>query len=263
MRLIPGRHVVCMVALLSVWLGCGAPSPNSDTEVDASRVAGAPELPELDDYYPSLDEGRIEVAPPKGWHRPPRSSKYVLRIQKSAKSKYPSVVITAEEYAGEGIVHVTSENVETFADQMAVALKKDRSDIEPTRIGDFVGIAYRRRGREAKSISRILELLYLDTVVAGRKYSIELRCEDGSLEQDQAYLHAVVKGIRFLESEAQQGETRPEAEKKQEPEEEAPQTPQKQAEAKPETPKKEPKTKLDKEGDIELDLDKLDELLKE
>ncbi|HUT89980.1 MAG TPA: hypothetical protein VMY37_10805 [Thermoguttaceae bacterium] len=260
--------VVWLVVPLGLPAGCGT-GPDDASPKKRSTVVGTQELPSLSDYLPPLDGGRIEFAPPKGWNVPPASSDYVVRVRKSAKENYPSIVVTAED--SEGIANVTAENVKEFAGQVAAAVEKDKSAVKPM-IGKFVGVAYRKRAKVRKPVTRILEVLYLETAVAGRKYRIELRCEEGSLEKSQPYLFAVVEGIRFLEAGPDE---KPEetAATKEEPEEE----PQKDKEGAPEAkqgakqepkagPKAEPKEKAKKkakeEGGLELDLDKLDKLLK-
>jgi hypothetical protein len=152
-----------------------------------------------------LDENRLRIAPPKGWSVPPRSSKYVFRAQKSTGSNYPCIIVTAEQYTGKGIADVGRENVEEFAGRVAAALEKDRSAVQPIEIGDFVGVTYQKRAKEPRSLSKVIELLFLDTVVGGREYSIHLRAKDGSLEEGRPCLYAVVNGIEFLQSGTQEG----------------------------------------------------------
>ena len=268
--------VVWLVIPLGLPAGCGT-GPDDPSPGKSPTVVSTQELPSLGDYLPPLDGGRIEFAPPKGWNVPPASSDYVVRVQKSAKENFPSIVVTAED--SEGIANTSAENVKEFAGRVAAAVKKDKSAVTPMEIGKFVGVAYRKRAKVKKPVTRILEVLYLETVVAGRKYRIELRCEEGSLEESQPYLFAAVKGIKFLEKGADE-KPRETAEKQEEPEEEPQKDkPQKDKEGAGEAkqgakqepkagPKAEPKEKekakkkAKEEGGLELDLDKLDKLLK-
>ena len=198
MRLFP----VCRVGLLLLFIGAvlGCDAANEQKPSTRSSAVNAKELPELDDYFPPLDDGGIEVAPPKGWHLPPRSNKYVFRAQKSDQDNYPSILITAEDYDAAGISNVSKENVEQFAARVAEAVGKDKSEVSRIELGTFVGAAYRKRAKVRTPVTRILELLRLETVAAGRKYCLELRSEDGFLKQDQAYLFAVAQGIKFLKA---------------------------------------------------------------
>ena len=104
----------------------------------------------------------------------------------------------------------------------------------------------------------------LETVVAGRKYYVELRTEEGSLERDEPYLLALAGGIKFLQAESHEEPKEPAGE-------ETKGKPEKQSE---EADKEEPKPKIIKEkkklakppkkdAGLKLDLDKLDEILKE
>jgi hypothetical protein len=266
------ERVVLAAAWFGLLAGCGGPSPqdapegrgDSASPPRPSDATGVETLAELGDYLPPLDDGRIEVAPPKGWHCPPRSHLYVFRAQKSVQERYPRLVVTAED-VGDDVADVSEANVDQFAKQTAAALNKSPSEVLPVVLGDFVGVAYRRRGREEKSVSRIVDLLYLDTVVGGRKYSIVLRTEEGMLEAGKPYLYAVAKGIRFLPSETQAPP------RKAEPRDAAAAGLPKVREdvpgqdaGKPEKkPEEEAHGATEKKDGVELDLDKLDALLKQ
>lgn len=236
-------RVVWLAVPLAALAGCGAGSEQKPAGNEKpSNVIETTGLPALGDYLPPLDDGRLEFAAPKGWHFPPRSSKYVVRAQKSATEEYPSIVLTAEDYDGEGIDTVSMKNVETFAGKVAATAKKEKSAVKPVKIGRFVGVVYTKRAKVRQPVTRILDLLLLETVVDGRKYRFELRSEEGSREKDQPYLYAVAEGTRFAGAKG-------DSEKGQEDD------------AK-ERPKAKPKEKPKKEGGLELDLDKLDDLLK-
>jgi len=251
--------VVWLVVALALPAGCGK-APSDAPPRKRPAVAGtAQELPALADYLPPLDDERIEFAPPTGWDVPPASSNYVVRAQKSARETYPSIVVTAEDF--EGIADVSTENVKEFAGQVAAAVEKDKSAVTPMEFGKFVGVAYRKRAKVRKPVTRILDVLYLETLVAGRKYRIELRCEEGSLEKSQPYLFAVAKGIKFREKGAGQ-KPRETAEKQEEPEDEPKKGKAQKDEAAGEEAKQKAKEKAKRnEGGLELDLDKLDNLL--
>lgn len=274
--------LLCCPVLMGLLLGCSRPSAQGTAKKRAAAseasgvgesglpgVADVGESPKLGDYLPPLDKGRVEVAVPEGWHVPPANSKYVVRFTRSDADDYPTVVVTAEDYQGQVGSTVTKENVRKFAEEVARELKKERSAVQPFQVGDFVGVRYRKRGPEPGRVSGTIEALFLDTVVEGRKYSIHLRAREGSLEQELPYLYAVVGGIKFVgrqsATQAQAEERSDEAEKpaaQTEEEgkvgEESKQEGEKPAGEKPEEPGKKPKTS----GDGELDLDKLDELLK-
>jgi len=227
MRPSPVWHVAWLAVSVGLLAGCETSSDRGSARKQ-SNVVSTQGLPELDDYLPPLDDDRIQIAAPKGWYVPPWSSKYIVRFQRGVREKYPCVIVTAEDYKEEGIFNVSEENVRKFAEQVAAAVKKDKSAVRPIQIGKFVGVAYRKRGKEPKSVSKVIELLYLDTVVAGRKYSIHLRTGAGSLKEGEPYLYAVVNGMEFLKAERE------------------------------EKPKEESK----KDEGLKLDLDKLDDLLK-
>jgi hypothetical protein len=247
-RAFPLPRVIAFLILLGLLPGCHTPSDQESSTKPVTTEG----LPELGDYLHPLDQDRIEIAAPKGWQFAPRGD-YIARIQKSPVSKYPSIIVTAEDYQGRGIDRVSEKNVEEFADQVAAARGKDRSEVQPVEIGSFVGVAYRKRGKEAGSVSRIVDMLFLDTVVSGRKYSTHLRSEQGSLAKDQPYLYAVVAGMKFREAESQPlPKEKPEEDKQ--PKSKAKKDSKEISKGKP---KVQPKEKPKKDEKLELDLDKL------
>jgi hypothetical protein len=258
-------RVICVAIPLGAVLGCDAGSGPASTPKRSAPVDAA-ELPALGDYLPPLDNDRIEVAPPEGWYVPPRSSAYVLRVQKDMKSNYPSIIITAEDYDAADIVDVSGDNVRRFGDRVAAALKKERSAVRTVEVGGFVGVGYGKRGKVSTPVTTILELACLETVVAGRKYRIELRSEEGSLEEDEPYLLALAGGIRFLQAESHDESKEPadaqtKGKPKTQPEEPQAEKPAEE-EAKPEV-KEEPAGPPKKDDGLKLDLDKLDKILNE
>lgn len=200
-----GRRVVWPLAVPVLLIGCGPQGPPA-AETAAEPAALGDDLPLLGDYLPPLDGGRIEVAPPLGWAVPPRDSKYLVRFTQSRQSSYPSLIIVAEDYGG--IFNVSEQNVDTFAEQMDDLLDGSGASAKPSEratpfsAGSFVGVTYRRRGRAPADLKKIIvDRLFLDTVVAGRKYTIELRTRQGTVDQYRPYLLAVAKGIKFRELE--------------------------------------------------------------
>lgn len=186
-----------MVLLLSGLAGCGGASPSSAAKSTGPLTIDPAELPKLGDYLAPVDDGRIQVAPPAGWAIPPRSNRFVARFQPNLDAEYPIVLITAKDC--EEIFNVSSENLGKLAS--LVRREESVQQTRPIRIGKFQGVTYRKRGREKESINRIVERLIIDTVVAGRRYSVELRSRPESLRDNQPYLFAVANGIKFLKLE--------------------------------------------------------------
>jgi hypothetical protein len=214
MKLLLGSGVGCLVIAAALLPGCNraqrAPPGQRLTTVQLD------ELPELDDPIGPLDQQRIEVAPPKGWHVPSRSSRWIVRFTASEQTRYPSIIVRAEDY--QGIVNVSKANVDEFAEEVAAALQKDQSaarqatTIAPIQIGPFVGVSYQRRGRAPYGLKEIVvDRLLLDTVVAGRKYTIELQTRDGELDEYRPYLFAVAAGVKFLEAGSTEEPLQPDA----------------------------------------------------
>ncbi len=213
------------VAFLS---GCDGPAKAPVSK--ESKTLRVDELPELGEPMVPLDDGRIVIAPPAGWHIPPRESKWIVRFKSSLKLSYPTIMLTAEDY--EDVFNVSRSNVDEFAEQVSALLQQDEKtarladEITPVVVKRFVGITYRRRAKVKK---KIIERVFVETVVAGRKYTLELRTSKGTHDRFRRYLYAVAGGIQFLQAEAPPQEPPPEekpaAEKEQPPAKPAPKKP--------------------------------------
>lgn len=186
---------ICVV-LLSVFslAGCGGKSPTGS----AVGEKGGEALPALDSPLPPLDDGRIEVAGPKGWHYPPRSAKYVFRVQKSQNAPVPLIALTAE--AAEDLADLTPQTVNAFISQLAERQKREPTNYRVIDIGGRRWVAYRTRGRQPGRVGEVLDILALETVVAGRRYTLRLVCEPGTIPEWEPYLRAVAAGMRFLKT---------------------------------------------------------------
>ncbi len=65
-------------------------------------------------------------------------------------------------------------------------------------------MSFQRRGKSGK---QIVERYFLETVAAGRRYTLELRALEGTLGKFQPYAWALLHGMEFLEK---QGPSPPE-----------------------------------------------------
>jgi hypothetical protein len=209
MRTLFVRRIVWLPVALLLVSGCGEPESDSKASskkgFSAVTVVSTKDLPELGEYLPPLDRGRIEVAGPASWSTAPRSNKFVARFTRSPGGNYPSIIITAED--SENVLNVNKDNVERFASQ--VAKMRDVNRAQPVVIGGFAGAAYAKRGKEPGSVSRIIDLLRIDTVVGGRQYTVELRARDGELDDSRNELYAVAGGLKFPGAEAEAAKSVP------------------------------------------------------
>ncbi len=200
MRLQHVSRLVCLVVPLVVVLGCGE-TPSGRVAKKSGSSKSKRKLAKLGEYFGPLDDGRIEaIAPPKGWNVAPRSGKFVCRFHTPGGESYPSIIVRSEDY--EKISNVSDDNVGEFAKQIARSYRKGKlkqsMTITPIRVGEFVGISYQRRGKAPHGYKTIIvNRLILDTVVAGRKYTIELQTRDDDTLKHRRYLEAVAAGIKF------------------------------------------------------------------
>ncbi len=191
----------CLVALfvaqiLGVTTGCQKSATQGGSKgPDVPRLVSG-RLPELGDYLPPLDEGRLEVAPPKEWIVSPRSEKYIVRFQADSGSAYPTVLVMGSN--SERFKTVTPENLEAFAKSVAAELESagTKTTVKMGRIGDLIGVTYTRRAKVKDNFGGIVERLFFDTVVAGRRYQFELRCPPEMVGLAEPYFYAVVSGAK-------------------------------------------------------------------
>ena len=224
--------LLCLMVPLGLLPGCGDAQQAAPQSSSTGVVVDTKDLPDLGPGIGPLDEGRIEVAPPQGWYVPSRSSKFVIRFQADQASTYPTIIVTAEDF--EQVLEVSEKNVGDFVK----ALKKAGAakQVAPIKIGSFAGATYRRKGKAKYDFKTItVDRLFVDTVIDGRKYSVELRTRTGSAEQYAPYLYAVATGIKLLEAPGQEG-----------PGETPKPKPEEKPEAKPEKkPNKEPEAEFE------------------
>ncbi|RMF93418.1 MAG: hypothetical protein D6741_13670, partial [Planctomycetota bacterium] len=185
--------------LTVVAVGCNNGTTTGDTA--KSQEAAIPDsaagpLPELGEYLPPLDDGRLETAPPADWTVPPRSNKYLVRYQGDPVAPYPSIILSVEDESE--IENVDATNIGKFLEITANRLKAAgrSATVEAIRCGDHYGATYRRRAT-VKGSNEVLERLFIETVVDGRRYILELRTDMGRLDIDRLALLAVFNGLRF------------------------------------------------------------------
>jgi len=192
-----------LLAGFGLFLGCGGSAKEGGSGGSGIRKLSASKLPKLGDPLPHpLDEGRVTIAPPAGWEISPRDSRFLVRFQEDPHESYPTIIVKAEDESG-SIRDVTRATVHDFAKQVAAELKGSKSQktvIEEFEAGLFVGIDYERRGRVERDYKTIIvERLILETIVDGRRYSIDLRTRDQDLHKYRPHAFAVAAGMKFLE----------------------------------------------------------------
>lgn len=262
--------------LVAAFLGCGGDEAKNTT-------APAPErdLPALGEYMVPLHDGRIQVAPPKGWEIGSKKTGYVIWFKKSSKSSYPCVLVSAEDY--DQTATVTGSNVKKFAAEIRDRLEEEgklAKGVSPLSIDSFHGVSYRRLGKTKQKFKvLVLERAIVQTAVDGQLYTFELRAPEDAFEGVKDAVFAVAAGAKFPKSQTKPASTAKSSDEKpaSEPTAKEPAkkpdavdtedgkpkaTPQKTAEKKPpekkqavkkaESPKKPAKKKSDDESEFEL-----------
>jgi len=187
-----GRLVCIATAVLGV--GCETKSPPRPVLPERSPVV------ELGPHLPPLDQGRVRAAPPAGWHVPPRSRKFLARFSQSRSKSYPSILLTVAD--DEEFRDVTEENVDEFRNELEGQLLAEGGAadvaVEVVRAGSCVGAMYRKQARTTDNLKTItLDRTLFETVVGGRRYTVELRAEEGTTDSYRGHLLAVIGGLEF------------------------------------------------------------------
>ena len=248
---------LCLMVPLGLVSGCREAPEASSRSQGEKVVVDTKGLPKLGPHIGPLDEGRVEVAPPRGWHVPGRRSEFLIRFQTNQTSTYPTIIVTAEDF--EEVLDVSKKNAAEFVR----ALKEAGADknVAPIQIGSFAGATHRRKNKVDYDFKEItVDQLFVETVIAGRKYAFELRTREGTVEQYAPHLYAVARGIKPLKAPGREAPSetvekpkpKTEPKPKPEPKPEAKPKPEPKPEAKPEKPKKKPKRKKEPDSEFEL-----------
>ncbi|MFP6753062.1 MAG: hypothetical protein VB855_15375 [Pirellulaceae bacterium] len=210
-----GRPRFRSITLLVFFLpGCSSsptspdiPPPSPGAALAIKRV-DASQLPALGDYFPPLDEGRLMLAPPSQWSWASRREGYLARIfvDKTRRVRLPRIWVTVEDPRDEATGQLTEENLVAHA--RFVQSRLDADDIklvEPVRplvIGTVPCIRYVRatrfRVREERSQSLTAERQILETIQAGRRYTIDLHVHPGTILRHRDDAYAMLAGMEFI-----------------------------------------------------------------
>lgn len=190
--------LVFIMAALIAAQGCGRSDQDSAEQAGEVPRFDSGVLPPLGDALPPLDGGRLEISPPAEWTVSPRSNQYIVRFQADQGNPYPTVLVTARDCPQVKIL--TAESLPVFAKLVASELESAgvKTTVKPGRIGEHLGVMYTRRARVKDALGGIVERVFFDTVVDGRRYQFELRCPPETVGLAEPYFLAVVKGARLV-----------------------------------------------------------------
>lgn len=235
---------IIVLTLFSV-AGCGRENAGGKTGNEAARAIKrrtVQDLPPVGEYLPSLDAGKVEIAPPANWNLIPRGSKWLASFCKGKVSELPRITVDADYPPPSFADNVTEENVEALADalnkQMATERRKVEEPCRPIILGDTLFLRHVRLAQGPAVIQS------LQTVRNGRLYTVELIADvnaprheeyEASLTEYRDFGYAVAANMKFAEAS-------PAAPAETEKAEDA----MKPGKAETDEPKKSPKTKKKK-----------------
>lgn len=210
-----GRRRFRSITLLVFFLpGCSSSTTSPDIPPASPGAAlqikrvDTSQLPALGDYFPPLDEGRLMLASPSEWSWASRREGYLARIfmDKTRRTRLPRIWVTVEDPRGEATGQLTEENLVAHARFVQSCLDTDNIKlVEPVRpliIGTVPCIRYVRatrfRVREEKSQSLTAERQILETIQAGRRYTIDLHVHPGTILRHRDDAYAMLAGMEFI-----------------------------------------------------------------
>ena len=180
----------------------------------------------------AADEGRVVVTMPEGWQDSmPGKPREGLLAQFKESDIYPYPTIFVRVAPAKEFTTITNTNLEEFADarreQLLEALRKKAKsgtnvklagDVQPVKAKSFRGIEYLKKGRtkEAKGGAG-LDLVYLETIVDRRMYTIEMHTLVGDSEKYRPSALAVAANLKFPKAKVEQEEEEAEEAVSEEP----------------------------------------------
>jgi len=210
-----GRPTCWSISLLIfVLAGCSssptspeAPLPSPGAGLVIKRV-DASQLPELGNYFPALDEDRLMLAPPIEWNWASRREGYLARmhLDKTRRVRLPRIWVTVEDPPSGATDQLTEENLVAHARFVQSRLERDGTKlvepVQPMVIGTVPCVRYvratRYRVREKTSQSLTAERQILETIQAGRRYTIDLHVHPGTILRHRDDAYAMLAGMEFL-----------------------------------------------------------------
>ena len=182
----------------------------------------------------ATDEGRVVVTMPEGWRDSmPSKPREGLLAQMKESDIYPYPTIFVRVAPIKEFTTITSANLDEFAEtrrgQLLDAMRKKAKsganvklagDVQPVKAKSFRGIEYLKKGRtkEAKGGAG-LDLVYLETVVDRRMYTIEMHSLPGpELDSYRSAALAVAANLKFPKAKIEPDEEAEEAASEEEAE---------------------------------------------
>ena len=183
--------------------GATAAPPTDEGQVYKYTLA---EISPSGDHLPPLDGGRIEFAPPKGWHVGSRQSGLVCWFHEfKDPNLLPQIRVNAEDVPEGAPQNATVETAKAYAEWVESHVREQIGDekllepVVPLVLGEN---AFGRYVRAGKYKSTLAERQILVTTVDGRVYTIELIVfENGLKDSRKAVLDGYSVGGNMKASE--------------------------------------------------------------
>lgn len=215
----PRLPPILLYLLTCSAIGCGSHSPVPSPKQGELAPGGAEdarstdwtikhyaieELTATEDEF-LIDDGRVEVAPPKDWKRLPRSDKYLVCFTHADRAGLPRITVTSEAFSSSVFENVTSDNLVDFGKFRLEALSggdepaKLIEAVRPLQLGETTWIRYVVAASFANAAA---EKQILETVHEGKLYRIELQVAPETLTVHRDAAYAVAAKMRFIEADA-------------------------------------------------------------
>lgn len=210
-----GFLMLAAMGLLTAVSGCGGKPPVDRFKI---KVADDGEVYTFAnaDPLPPLDEGRIQLAGPKGWKALPRDFSHLARFDTGARNGLPRIEITVEESPYEDFKTLTKDNVVAFAKVVDKKIFAEEPPgalaspiFEPPKpmiIGGVPCVRYVLPvNLRSQNTVYLVERQILETIHEGRLYRVELRVMEGTILRYRDAGYSVLASIQFNDAAQEDG----------------------------------------------------------
>jgi hypothetical protein len=210
------KQFVVPFTLLLPWLaGCGSsrPAPEQQTGLEEGASAFTAEFEQLiGEYMPPLEDGRLEIAPPKDWSFSRAGAEHLVGFHpvNATLNDLPRILISAAPSPFDGVDELSATNAQQVVQAIQATLASDqlKSPAAAVALGgrtwiEYVGLA--------KSRGSLVARQTLQTVVDGRLYQVRLEVLDRHFANQRQAGYAVAASARFGQASGSLPDSDPEA----------------------------------------------------
>jgi hypothetical protein len=178
----------------------GTATPNATPGADSNRNEyQAVDLKiGIGEYMPPLENGNLEIASPEGWDWARPGGDYLVGFvpRGSDMNSLPRILVSADDPPYPDFQRVTKDNMGEFAKAVSDSLA-DQKLAEPAQALLLGENPFCRTVTFAKRKNAVVSRQILETVVAGRRYTVTLEVYERQFDKYRDAAYAVAMSMRF------------------------------------------------------------------